>query len=187
MSKPLPEIVGEIYALLEPLESEDRKKVVSSALTLMGEQSTPKNPVTGSSGLNESDDTGESECGPKVKRWMKRNNISLEHIEELFHIENGVVEIIAGDIPGSGKKQQTERCYLLSGIRSYLETDEPKFTESEVVELCKHMGCHDSANHYKTRGGLGKYVAGKKQTGFTLPAPGLKAAAALVVQLSNAS
>jgi len=111
---------------------------------------------------------------------MDQNGIDESAISEIFHKNGAEVEIIVNDVPGDAKRGKSQNCYLLSGIRSFLESDEARFTESDAVSLCKHMGCYDSPNHAKTRAGLGNLVAGKKSSGYTLPAPGLRAAAELV-------
>lgn len=181
-TKSLPEIVSEVYSLLEPLESPDRQKVVGSALTLLGEEpTTPSKRQLGEEGSG----SDEIPFGKKATRWLKQNNIPIADIEEIFHCEGNDVEVIASDIPGTGKRAQTHNCYLLSGVRSLLSGDEAKFIDNEAVSLCKTMGCHDSANHAKYRSELGNIVAGSKSSGYTLPAPGLRAAAALVKEISS--
>lgn len=180
-TKTLPEIVTQLYSLLEPLESEERQKVIGSVMTLLGESATVSSK---SNPPDEPGGDGGSPFGVKATRWMSQNNISTSAIEEIFHYEGGEVELIAHDIPGSGKRGKTHNCYLLAGIKSFLENDDPKFTDSQAIEFCKSMGCHDSANHAKTRRELGNIVAGSEKGGFTLPAPGLRAAAALIKEMS---
>lgn len=184
--KGLPEIVGELYALLEPLESDSRQRVISSAMTLLGEHLI-SNRGTNGAPMSEGEKDGApgaSPFGTKATRWMSQNGISMAAIEEIFHTEGGVVEVIAHEIPGSGKRGQSLNCYLLEGIRALLATDEPKFTDADAVSLCKTMGCFDPTNHAKTRNELGNSVAGSKNSGFTLPAPGLRGAATLVKSMS---
>lgn len=181
-TKSLPEIVSEVYSLLEPLESTDRQKIVGSVLTLLGEEATKlQNKQTGGN------NTGDNELpfGPKATRWITQNNISTNAIEEIFHCEDSEVEVIASEIPGNGKREQSHNCYLLSGIRSLLSSDEAKFSDTHATELCKTMGCHDAPNHAKIRSSLGNIVAGTKSNGFTLPAPGLRSAAALIKGMST--
>ena len=183
-TKGLPQVVTEIYGLLEPFESDDRQKIVSSVMTLLGEvvktaKSSTKNGDEGG------DEGGGGEFGSKAKRWMRQNSISDEMIDEIFHCENGDVEVIAGVIAGRGKRAQTINCYLLAGIRSLLASDEAKFSEDDAVDLCKSLGCHDSPNHSKTRGELGNSVAGSKSNGYTLSAPGLRAAATLIKEMAT--
>lgn len=184
-SQNLPDVVGGIYKLLEPLESADRLKVVRSAMTLLSEDATSMDNST--AGGEFKGGGGGDAFGTKATRWMKQYGISDLTISEIFHKDGDAVEIIVGDVLGDGKKGKSKNCYLLSGVRALLESDEPKFTEAEAVSLCKHMGCHDQANHSKTRSSLGNIVAGTKTSGFTLPAPGLRAAAELVKSMTTKS
>ncbi len=174
----LPDVVGQIYKFLEPLEAADRQKVVKSALTLLGDDTAAAQGADLTWRVHSGDD--QSSFGTKAARWMNQNQISELAISELFHRDGGSVEVIVTDVLGDGKRGKTKNCYLLSGVRALLESDEPKFSEDDAVALCKLMGCHDAPNHAKTRAGLGNVVAGTKTSGFTLPAPGLRAAAELV-------
>ena len=184
-NKSLPDIVGEIYKLIEPLESSDRLKVVKSAMTLLGEGASAVD-VAYESG--EVDGRGaESKFGTKATRWMKQYGISDSELEEIFHKEGDAVEIIVHEVSGEGKRGKSRSCYLLSGVRALLASDEPKFTELDAVNLCKQMGCHDQPNHAKTRDSFGNVVAGSKQSGWTLPGPGLRAAAELVKAMAQQS
>jgi hypothetical protein len=117
---------------------------------------------------------------------MSQYGIGEAAISELFHKDGDKIEIIVSDVPGTGKKTKSHNCYLLSGVRALLASDEAKFSESDAVSLCKHLGCHDGANHAKIRSELGNLVAGSKASGFTLPAPGLRAAADLVKAMASA-
>ena len=180
----LPDVVSEVYTLLEPLQSDDRQKVVSSVMTLLGEKEVPQ--ALGGRSAGEGEENL-AVFGPKARRWLTQNSVSAAAVEEIFHREGDSVEVSAAEVPGSGKRGKTQNCYLLAGIRSLLATDEAKFADADAVALCKAMGCHDSANHAKTRSELGNNVAGTKASGFTLPAPGLRAAAALVKQMSSES
>lgn len=177
-AKSLPDIVGDIYKLIEPLEPSDRLRVVKSAMTLLGEGASPVEASSGPADFGGG--MGGSKFGTKATRWMKQYGISDADIEEIFHKEGDAVEVIVHEISGDGKRGKSRSCYLLAGVRSLLAFDEPKFTEAEAVNLCKEMGCHDQPNHAKTRDSFGNVVAGSKQSGWTLPGPGLRAAAELV-------
>ncbi|QDT23877.1 hypothetical protein [Gimesia chilikensis] len=183
--KTLPQIVQDIFVLLDPLESEDRQKVVDSVMALLGD-AMPRPGRNDGEGKKDSGDAGDDATyGQRAKRWMDQNNISAVMISEIFHIDGDEVEVIASEVPGNGKKMQTHNCYLLAGIQALLSSDEPRFSDECAIELCKHLGCHDRKNHAKNRSELGNVVAGTKNNGFTLPAPGLRAAANLVKEMSQ--
>lgn len=183
--KTLPQIVNDVFVLLDPLESDDRRKVVASVMTLLGENAKTETigGNTGGSGA-EGQVPQDDSLGPKVTRWMKQNSLTTEMIDEVFHRNGDQVEVISGEVPGGAKRKQTQNCYLIAGVRGFLETDDPSFTDADATELCKHMGCYDLKNHATNRNALGNSMAGSKDNGFTLPAPGLRAAGELVKQMS---
>ncbi|MAY74239.1 MAG: hypothetical protein CMJ31_05825 [Phycisphaerae bacterium] len=156
-------------------------------MTLLGEVTTQKSRGQFGDAAEEDDDpdVGAVPLGNRVKRWFKQSGLTAAMLEPIFHHEGGKVQIIAAEVPGNGKKAQTKNCYLLEGARCFLEKDEAKFAEADVVALCKHLGCHDSANHATNRKSLGNVVTGTKDSGFTLPAPGLKEAAALIKEMAT--
>jgi hypothetical protein len=175
------EVTSRLYELLHPLEPDERARALAAVRALLGD------PPVSDRGEAKSDERapGERGYGPQAARWMDQNAVSPEQVENVLHVDNGVVEIIASGIPGAGKKEQTLNCYLLVGLRELFRAGAPKFSETDAVALCQHMGCHDKSNHSVIRKGFGNSVAGNKDSGYLLPAPGLKAAAELVKTLSN--
>ena len=179
----LPSIVDGLYKLLEPLNPDDRARVVRAVLALLGEGGIS---AAGTEKDKEFEgDSAPSTFGAKATRWMTQNKITEQDIYEIFHKDGDSVDVIASSLPGNGKRGETRNCYLLSGARALLETDEPKFSEPDVVYLCKLMGCHDRSNHSAIRRSLGNMVAGTKTSGYTLPAPGLRAAAELIKEMAS--
>jgi len=177
----LTDVSTRLHDLLAPLDSEERKKVVHSALALLGEATNGS--ITGG-GKREDDPSDDSDfkVGQKAKRWMKQHQITTAMLEEVFHSQDGMVEVIATDIPGKSKQSQSRNCYLLIGIQELLRADSPTFQDKDGVALCKHMRCYDSPNHAKVRKDLG--MSGQKKDGFTLTAPCLRDAAALIKEMA---
>lgn len=184
--KTLPEIATELFHLLEPLSKGDRGKVVRSAMALLDDTSDSVVRDLPDDHVDRRVPLGE-EFGRNANRWMQQNNLTREMLDEAFHYDNGSVDVIAATIPGKGKKGQSKNCYLLCGIAALLSNDDPRFVDDDAVELCKRMGCHDAKNHATTRKELGNTVSGTKASGFTLPAPGLRAAAQLVKEIASNS
>jgi hypothetical protein len=114
---------------------------------------------------------------------MKQHQVTAAMIEEVFHSQDGTVEVIATEVPGNSKQAQSRNCYLLLGIQELLHTDSPTFQDKDAVALCKHMRCYDSPNHNKVRKELG--LSGEKKRGFTLTAPCLRDAAALIKSMAS--
>jgi hypothetical protein len=186
MTASIAKITNDIYDLLAALDAQDRSRVVGAVAALFGDesQSTAKQPDKSDGG---SVDEGVPESfGTKAKRWMRQEKVSVQSLEQVFHVgDDGKVELIATTIPGATMKEQTGHVYLLSGIRSLLQSDEPSVDNTAAVAYCKHVGCYDKNNHTANRAALGNRMAGSVANGFTLPAPGLKAAAALVKKMTE--
>jgi hypothetical protein len=185
MAKAQPKIAvvaTKIFDLLTPLASDDRRKVLASALALLGETlpSPPGNAGTGDHG-------GDQNLGdfvPRVKNWLKQNQLTVAQINEAFHLENGTAKFI-GEAQGKNAKEQTLNAYILAGLAAFLGTGEAKFYEKSAVALCKDLGCHNTANHAAYLKGHGKEFTGSKTQGWTLTAPGLRRAAELVKTVAS--
>lgn len=117
--------------------------------------------------------------------WMKRNGVTHEHLEQVFHAEGGKVSVIADSVPGSTRKEQTVNCYVLEGIRAFLETGSAKFTDADGDALCERIGCRDKTNHAANRASAGNKMTGSRKDGFTLVAPGLLYAAKLIKEIAD--
>ena len=78
-------------------------------------------------------------------------------------------------------KEQTHNCYVLEGLRAFLETGSGQFRDADAVALCEHYGCRSATNHATYRNTIGNNkVTGGRRQGFTLVAPGMTHGAALV-------
>lgn len=183
-TKSIPEIAAEIFGLLEPLESGDRQRVVAGAMAMLGEgtrASRSSSPTDGA--LSNSETT--IKPGGKATAWINKYDLSEDQLEQVFHFEeDGSVEVLDGHIPGTTKKAMTINAYMLLGISKLLSSDSSKFDDSAAVDLCKRLGCHDRANHSRTRSLLGNLFTGSKNGGFALTAPGLSQAAEVIKEMS---
>lgn len=175
------EISTTLYDTLLPLESDERRNVVRSAFALLGE--TADVGFGGKMGDEEEEEDGSAlQLGTKAKRWMRQNQITEEIILEVFHFGEDGAEVIALDVLGSSKAAKTQNCYLLIGICGLLGSGEPSLSDADAIELCKHMRCFDPGNNATHRGAVG--LSGSKKKGFTLTAPCLQDAAALVKEMA---
>jgi hypothetical protein len=116
---------------------------------------------------------------------MKQNGIAAAELEQVFHITEGAVEVIAAYMPGKNKKEQTYNAYILTGLGQLLLTGNPSFQDNSARALCESSGCYDSANHSAHIRDRGNEFAGTKDKGWVLTAPGLKRAAAIVKELGQ--
>jgi len=171
-----------IVEVLSPLSSEDRARVISAALALLGDVK----PKITAHGPDEpiADDPEVGATPPRAKSWMSQNGISAGQLQQVFHVANGETEVIT-TVPGRNKKEQTYNAYILTGLGQLLLTGSAAFTDKAARSLCEASGCYDSANHAAHLKDKGNEFTGSKDKGWTLTAPGLKRAAELVKGLND--
>ena len=138
------DVLTSIVDLLEPMESEDRVRIINAALALLGESASPAKFGTGTVGENAAD---LGEFSPRAGTWMKQYGISAGELEQVFSVVDGVAEVIATHMPGKDKKEQTYNAYVLTGISKLLSSGVLFFEDKAARALCESSGCYDAANH----------------------------------------
>ncbi len=177
-------VMVQIVELLTPLASEERKRVVSAAMTLLGETSIMQ--ATSNVSSIESEDANDGQILlPRTKTWLKQSNLAASDLEEVFHFGKDGVEFIAADVPGNNSKEKTYNAYLLTGISKFLVTGEATFDDKSARELCKTIGCYNEGNHASYLKDKKNGLTGSKEKGWALTSPGLKQAAGLITTLSQ--
>lgn len=181
MSGSLAAAMTKIVEILDPLDSDERKRVVQAAFALLGEQALPRASGQASDGGDDGA-SGEAVPGvaPAAAPWLAKTKITKEQLEQSLHFDGGAVKVIS--LPGSATKRidQVIHTYLMQGLAAFLATGEASFTDKEARELCEHFGCYDATNHAKYIKEFGNRITGSKNSGWKLTAPGLNAAAELV-------
>jgi hypothetical protein len=174
--------IPKLVEVLTPLSVEDRQRTISATMILFGQ---PSPALTTSPKTQTREEQIESVDGisGKAVAWMKKNAITREQLEHVFCIESDSIDVIASSMPAKGKRQQTVQAYVICGLKSYLKTGEPDFTDAEGRELCNKVGCYDMANHSNYRKAFGNFLNGSKESGWKLTNPGLNEAAKIVKQL----
>jgi hypothetical protein len=186
------EITGKVVALLEPLSSEDRQKVINASLTLLGETSTGGRASGGGSGvngqgrdLNGKGDHNLEGISAKAQNWMKQNQLTMAQLERLFDVGADGTTVIASEVPGKNGKEKTINAYVLQGVSRFLASGESAFDDQHARKVCEHFGCYDRANHARTLNEKGNLFTGAKGTGWKITAPGLQRGADLIKQLTK--
>jgi len=174
-------VMVSIVELLTPLSTEERHRVIRASLALLGD--TPG--IDSPKGDSSAEADYENALPPRAKNWLKQNGLSLENLEETFHLNGEVFEVIASDIPGKSDKEKTYNAYILTGISRLLSIGEPNFDDKQARDLCKSLGCLNEGNHSYYMKNKGNEIAGSKEKGWTLTAPGLKQGAMLVQTLNK--
>lgn len=184
------EATAEIVEILAPFDSDARLRIIQASMTLLGESSSLPALQMKSSPKDQGDDVLESDAGALPQRarlWMSQNSLTLNQIEQVFHIEDGRAQIIAGEIPGKNKKEKSYSAYILTGLAGLLSTGVPTFDDKSARGLCEVSGCYDSANHAANLKDKGNEFTGTKEKGWTLTVPGLKRAAEIVKEIAKGS
>jgi hypothetical protein len=174
------EVTSKVFSLLEPLTSEERRRVADAALTLLGETKTA--PL--SSPAKPKQDGSEA-LPPRAAVWIRQNGLTMQEVEQVFQVEAEHVELIAPRVPGKADKEKTFNCYVLCGIAQLLATGDPAFDDKSARAICKHLGCYNDINHATYIKEKGNQFAGTKDKGWKLTAPGLIQGALLVKELAG--
>ncbi|HEY2007990.1 MAG TPA: hypothetical protein VGH23_03300 [Rhizomicrobium sp.] len=184
MAKKPTEILSEIVELLTPLESEDRRRIFQAALMMLGETAhAPKGDTKNQSQMFTG---GDADLPTKAQMWMQQNGLSSDMLHQCFHISAGETTFIA-EPPGNNKKEKTLNAYIMAGIAGLLATGEGTFTDESARLLCMNAGCFDRSNHAAILKDKGNEFTGTKNTGWSLTAPGLKRAAAMIKEIAPAN
>jgi len=174
----LPTVSTKLYELLEPLDPPLRKRAIKAALTMLGDDDGDVEPTKKAE--QKSDDSDNSDLPAKARSWMKTHKVSQDQLDLMFHVENGVADVIAADAPGKNGKEKTINCYILAGVAALLQSGEPKFDDKAGRAVAEKLGCYSSGNHATYMKDRGNVLSGSKDGGWSLTGPGLKAGADLV-------
>jgi hypothetical protein len=189
MEKPkITDVSSKVFDLLTPFDSEERRRVIQAALTLLGESHVTPPPPAPAHG-NSAASGGESADGlpTKAQAWMKQYGFTLTDIESVFHVENGNVDVIAASLPGKNTKERAHNAYVLLGIGKLLATGDTSFDDKAARALCNAHGSYDRANHAVYMKGIDNKITGSKDRGWKLTSPGLAHGATLIKELTKKS
>jgi hypothetical protein len=177
-----------IIGVLTPLTSEERQRIVNSALTFLGEPvSSSKQKVTVSdAAAGDADDIADGDYPTHFSKWMKQNSVSSEELDHVFHFNaDNSFDIL--EVPGISKREQTLNTYVLTGLGNYLAANDRSFADSTARAFCEKIGCYDQANHSVYLKNKGPEFSGDKSRGFVLTSLGVRRGAVLVKEVAGAS
>lgn len=184
------EIASKVVGMLDSASSSDRQKVIQAVLTMLGESSEYKPPAPdfrqpGSPGKPPSGSPDQGGLPIRAKTWIQQNQLTMEQVDQVFHITKDGVAIVAAEAPGKKGPQRTINTYVLQGLSRLLASGEPTFSDKDARSACEQLGCYDRPNHTKSMKSKGNLFSGTKKTSWTLTGPGLKHGAQLVKTLST--
>lgn len=171
--------LSKVVEILTPFHSEERVRIFQAAMVMLGEAPTIKSDTPEAPGV-----TMEG-MGARARAWLRQNSITPEQLEQVFHIADGDIEVIAPQLLGRNKKEQMYVAYILTGVGQLLRSDAPSFDDKSARALCERSGCYDSANHASHLKDRGNEFTGSKDKGWTLTAPGLKRGADIIKDISK--
>jgi hypothetical protein len=181
-------ISTKLYGLLKPLDSQLRKRAIRAALTMLGDEDADLGSDNTSKGHEDRGDGGNgggrTGFPPRAKSWMNAEKIAADELGHVFDLEHET-EIIASRVPGKNTKDRTINAYLLAGISQLLQTGSMKFDDAAGRAAAKNLGCFNLGNHAKYMSQKGNVLSGSKDIGWSLTAPGLKAAAVVIKELAQ--
>ena len=178
-----PNIAGaatKIVELLTPFDSDERKRAVQAAMTLLGE--SPISPPNNQSRREHADD---GTLPLRAQSWLHQNGVGSDQLEQVFHTDGESAEVIAASIPGKTDKERTLNAYVLTGIARLVGTGDPSFDDKNARQVCKNLGCYNDTNHASYIKDKGNRIAGSKNQGWKLTAPGLAHGASLIKELAS--
>lgn len=175
----------QIVNLLEGEEPGERHKILRAVRSYFEGEEEGGPAESGPGGKKLPSETLSSANPNAFTAWARRHSITQDQLDEVFETHAGKTSVIADTLPGDSDRANTISCYLLEGLRAFLETGAPSVTESGAIALCKQLGCFNKTNHGTYRKAVGKSLGGDKKAGWRLTAPGLKAGAALVKEMTQ--
>jgi hypothetical protein len=184
---PAVEAATKLIQILAPLSVEERERAISAAKILLG-HSSPDPRGASSLPVPESIPTPSPHgLSSKVDAWMKKHALTSEMLEQVFAFDPTIpaVDIIAAKMPGTSKRQQTVESYVICGLKSFLLTGDPVFSDKDARQVCTKIGCYDGPNHATYLKALDNLVHGSKEAGWRLSNPGLVRAGEIVKQLNS--
>ena len=170
---------ADIMNILAPFESAERHRAVQAALMLLGESQiiSPKE--------NNNFETNDGTLPSRAQIWLKQTGINSTQLDEVFHITGDQAEIIAASIPGKTDKEKTLNAFVLTGVSRLIAVGDAAFDDKLARQVCKSLGCYNDTNHASYLKDKGNRLAGSKEQGWKLTAPGLSHGAALIKEMAT--
>jgi hypothetical protein len=205
-AQPDPEItaISEVYSTLKALEPDAQLRVVKYVLDKLKLTlaSTPSHTLGRASFSEEPRDKAEESdsstraahehveddsdgISPAGRKWIMRNGLSVDDLSPIFSIGGEEIDLVLKKVPGDKKSKRMRSVFLLKGLAAYLGSGAARFSHADVKETCLHYDAFDAGNFAQYFRGLAAEVSGSKETGYTLTARGLTAAAEIVKQLAG--
>jgi hypothetical protein len=121
-----------------------------------------------------------------VKPFLTANAITTDILQKVFHPIGPGAQLLAADIPGSGKANKLVSLSLLLCVKQALESGSFSCTLKELRELAIHYDCYDSANFSATlKSKKNYYKPREKGADLELSGPGHKKAGEIIKSIAT--
>jgi hypothetical protein len=168
-----------LIKILTPLSTDDRHRIVDSAMVFLGEKVKGKPTESTFDALGAGNNVSDNEEYPiAVRKWMQQYSVLPDEFDKVFHLKDDGFDIHGA--PGKSRKEKTLNTYILTGAGMFLTTGDRKFNDALARGFCETIGCFDSPNHAKYLKEKGAEFSGDKGKGYTLTKVGEKRGAELV-------
>lgn len=192
-----PEIhsIASVFGALKGLDAESQRRVLDYVREKLGlgassdfapnmdEPNSRHRSVNSTASVAVSASEGVS---PIAEKWLRRSGLSLSQLEQVFNIgAQDEIDLVASKLPSKKKAARVREVVLMKAAANYLSTGVPKVTHEVVKQTCEHYDAYDVTNFSKALKSISPEISGSKQSGYTLTARGLAAAADLIKQMAG--
>ena len=193
-----------VYDALRNLDKDSQNRVLEYAIKRLGlKRDTSEREESGSSfsprqlaeevrerpeaAVDELDVEDElSGVSPIARKWIRRNGLSVNQLSELFSLGLDSIDLVARSVPGQNKKEKMRSVLLMTGAAAYLGAGVARVDDAAFREALSHYNAYDGKNFSHYLKDWAPEVSGSKESGYTLTARGLAAAAELIKGITGA-
>ena len=123
-----------------------------------------------------------------VKPFLTANAITSEMLDKAFHPTGQGAQLLASDIPGTGKATKQANLAILLAVRQALESGSFTCSLKQLREMAVHYNCYDSTNFSANLKSHKSYFKPReKGADLELSGPGLKKAGDLIKAIASTS
>jgi hypothetical protein len=121
-----------------------------------------------------------------VKPFLTANAITTDILEKVFHPAGPRAQLLASEIPGTGKAAKLISLSLLLCVKQALETGSFTCTLKDLREMAVHYDCYDSPNFSKNlKANKNYYNPREKGADLELSGPGRKKAGDIIKAIAS--
>lgn len=121
---------------------------------------------------------------PVAQKWIRRNGLSAKQLSAIFSLGLDDIDVVARSVPGSSKRERMRNVVLLTGAAAYLASGAARANDDALRQALSHYNAYDRSNFATYMREFSADVSGSKESGYTLTARGLAAAADVIKEMT---